>query len=219
MRRDEFLTTEPGFLAELAAECLEGYLALAPGAAVDSFPRAIPVNFALEGGRIYFHGALGGDKFERIGPGVAAGFTIARPCSLLPSTWMSEGDSACPATQLFLSVEAYGVCEPVKETAEKAHGLQVLMQKYQPEGGYRPLNAADSGYTGSMSGTGVFRLEIERWTGKIRLAQEKSPGFRRRLIERLRERALPIDRETADRIEKTLPDGNSEDRPLRSNGS
>jgi len=211
MRRDEFLTTDPEVLSELAAACPEGYLALAPGAEPDSFPRAIPVNFALDGDRIYFHGALAGDKFERLGAGAPAGFTIARPYSLLPSTWMSEGDAACPATQLFLSVEACGICEPVEEADEKARGLQALMEKYQPEGGYRPLNTADSGYTGSIRGTGVFRIEIRRWTGKTRLAQEKSPEFRRRLIMRLRKRALPIDLETADRIEKMLVDGKSED--------
>ncbi len=204
MRRDEFLTTDPAFLGELSDECPEGYLALDSSSAPGSFPRAIPVNFALDGDRIYFHGALSGDKFERIGEGTAVGFSIVRPYSLLPSTWMSRGDSACPATQLFLSIEVSGRCESIEDPVEKAQGLQAIMLKYQPEGGYRRLTTEDSAYTASIRGTGVFRIAIESWTGKVRMAQEKSPEFRQKLLSKLRERGLPIDLATADRIARGL---------------
>ena len=206
-------------MQELARNCAEGYLALgpAPAAAGPSdpgagprFPRAIPVNFALQGEEIVFHGALAGDKFERIGDGVEAGFTLARPLSIIPSHWTAEGGSACPATQLYLSVEVYGRCVRVDEPGAQARALQALMEKYQPEGGFRPLDAADAGYRAPLQATGVFALRIGQWTGKVRLGQEKPPAARRRWIELLRARGLQVDLETADRIARTLAAENSD---------
>lgn len=201
MRREEFLSRDPGLLAELAAHCPEGYLALAAAGAP---PRAVPVNFALRETDIYFHGALAGDKFDRIRADGRVGFTIARPYSLVPSHWTSEGGSACPATQLYASIEVRGSCVLVDDAAEKALGLQTLMEKYQPEGGYRPLRATDSGYEAPVRSTGVFRLAIEDWTGKVRLAQERSVEQRERLVRQLRARGAPLDLITADRIAHTL---------------
>lgn len=218
MRRNSFLSNDPALLEELARSCAEGYLALAPrsgatgpdgSGARPAFPRAIPVNFALQAEEIVFHGALAGDKFERIGAGTPAGFTLARPLAVIPSHWSEDGGSACPATQLYLSVEAYGRCVRVDEPIAQVRALQALMEKYQPEGGYRPLDADDPGYRVPLQATGVFRLEIEAWTGKVRLGQEKPPAVRRHWIDRLRARGLQTDQETADRIARTLAAENS----------
>jgi len=199
MRRKEFRHDDDALLEELAASCLEGYLALTPNE--DGYPRAVAVNFALHDGAIWFHGALAGDKFDRIAAEGRVGFTMVVPYSLTPSTWATDDGSACPATQLYTSVEVYGRCHIVDDPAQKATGLQALMQKYQPEGGYRPITHPDPGYERSVGATGVFRIEIESWSGKARLAQNQSEAKRRKLVALLRQRGLPVDLATAERIE------------------
>jgi uncharacterized protein len=197
MRRDEFQNDDPALFEEVVTACLEGFLALNSS---EGFPRAVAVNFAAGDGCLYFHGALAGDKYDRVIADDRVGFTMARPYSLTPSDWATSNGSACPATQLYVSVEVTGRCSLVEDRIEKAIGLQALMEKYQPEGGYRPISHEDSRYDRSIAGVGVFRVDIQGWTGKIRLAQNQSEASRRDLIERLRQRGRPLDLETADRI-------------------
>lgn len=204
MRRKEFGNDEPALFEEVADRSLEGFLALTGG---DRHPRAVAVNFAAQAGRIYFHGALTGDKFERISADGRVGFTMVLPYSLTPSTWASSSGSngsACPATQLYVSVEVAGNCCLVTDPAEKARGLQALMRKYQPEGGYRPLDHEDPRYERAIAGVGVFRVDVESWSGKVRMAQNLSEESRRDLVKRLRERGSPLDLETADRIDASF---------------
>ena len=201
MRRKEFRNDDPALFDEVAAGCLEGYLALGDG---QGQPRAVAVNFAVRDGRIYFHGALAGDKFERIAADDRVGFTMVLPCSLIPSDWSASDGSACSATQFYLSVEVSGRCRLVADPAEKARGLQSLMEKYQPEGGYRTISHRDPRYDRSLTGVGVFRVDIESWSGKVRLGQNQAESARRDLVSRLRQRGRPVDLATADRIAAML---------------
>jgi len=201
MRRKEYKNDDPALFDEMAAHCLEGYLALN---GETGYPRTVAVNFAALDGHIYFHGALAGDKFDRMIADGRVGFTMARPFSLTPSDWAAPDGSACPATQLYIGIEVVGRCALVEDVAEKARGLQALMEKYQPQGGYRPISHEDSRYDRSIATVGVFRVEIQSWSGKVRLAQNKSESSRRDLVARLRTRGLPLDLETADRIASTL---------------
>ena len=201
MRRKDFQNNESALFDEMAEHCPEGYLALNGG---DNFPRAVGVNFAARDGRIYFHGAVAGDKFERLKTDDRVGFTLARPYSLLPSVWSTSDGSACPATQLYISIEICGRCRLVDDPAEKGRGLQALMEKYQPEGGYRPMDRDDDSYKRPIAAVGVFRIDIENWTGKVRMAQNQSEASRRDLIARLKERGRPLDLETAARITESL---------------
>lgn len=209
MRRKEFGSENPALFDEVAGRCLEGVLALNGG---EGTPRAVVVNFAARDGRIYFHGALAGDKYERVLADDRVGFTMALPYSVLPSDWTATNGSACPATQLYVSIEVVGRCTVIDDPAEKAIGLQALMEKYQPEGGYHPISHEDSRYDRPLAGVGVFRVEIQGWSGKIRLAQNQSEASRRTLIARLRERGRPLDLASADRIAESL------DSPERTDG-
>ena len=201
MRRTELLCQDPDLLAEIASICEVGYLALV----TPDGPRAVAVNFVLAEGALWYHGALAGEKFEVVAAGAPVGFTMALPHSLLPSTW-SAPEHACPATHLFKSVEVRGTCAPVASTAEKSLGLQALMEKYQPEGGFRPISADLPMYRGALKGVGVFRIAIESWSGKLKVGGNEPVQVRRRWVAKLRERGTPLDLLTADEIAKTLED-------------
>ncbi|MBU8870359.1 MAG: pyridoxamine 5'-phosphate oxidase family protein [Gemmatimonadales bacterium] len=201
MRNKEFLNNDPALFDEVATRCLEGYLALDGG---EGYPRAVAINFAAQDGRIYFHGALAGDKFKRLAANGRVGFTMVLPYSLTPSYWATSDGSACPATQLYISIEVCGLCCLVEDRVEKASGLQSIMEKYQPEGNHRPIDNEDPRYERSITGVGVFRVEVESWSGKVRMGQNLPEKSRRNLVNHLRKRGSKLDQKTADWIAATF---------------
>ena len=203
MRRKELAVHGPEFFAEIARDCRVGHLALAiPGVG----PRSIAVDFAAIEQDIYFHGALAGEKYTAICDGPPAGFTMVKELSFIPSRWLSARH-ACPATHLFKSVEIRGRCRVVAEAGTKARALQALMDKYQPEGGFTPVDPELDLYRGSLANVGVFRIETDTWTGKAKLAQNETEAIRRRIIDGLRERGEELDLLTAAEISATLASG------------
>jgi len=206
MRRDDFLHTDDAFFQQVARRCPVGYLSLITA---DGYPRSIALNFAAKDQAVYFHGALAGEKFDLLSSGVPVGFTMARELSYIPSNWTGP-EYACPATQLFKSVEIKGRCAVVSDLSEKALGLQVLMEKYQPEGSFRPIKADEKMYLKALQQTGVFRVDVESWAGKSRLFQDKPETFLEKVISKLEERGLPVDLETVVEMRRIPAGGNSE---------
>ncbi len=192
MRRDELLSRDPALFEELAAECVEGYLSLITDG---GFPRALAVNFAAVDGTIFFHGALAGEKFDLLGSGPKVGFSMVQPLSVIPSTWFAK-EFGCPATQLFRSVEIKGRCRPVDSPAAKAEGLEALMRKYQPEGGYRTITAGDPMYIKPLEHVGVFQVTPDSWTGKVKVLQGKNETGTEKIMTRLEERGTDLDLQT-----------------------
>ena len=201
MRRKELASNDDALWRELCAVCGEGILSLV----LDSgFPRALAVNFAAEADRLYFHGALAGEKHDLLRRGARCGFSMIQPLAFLPSHWFSERN-ACPATQLFRSIEVQGQCGVVDDPDEMAHGLQLLMDKYQPTGGFVPLSAGEETYRRRLAATGVFRFSAESWTGKIKLLQTDAEDRALQVIAQLQKRNLPGDALTAELIRRYHP--------------
>jgi nitroimidazol reductase NimA-like FMN-containing flavoprotein (pyridoxamine 5'-phosphate oxidase superfamily) len=192
MRRAELSHSHPDIFSELASGCVEGYLSLVTS---EGYPRALAVNFAAIDQTIYFHGALEGEKFALIRHGPRAGFSMVEPLSVLPSTWFAK-DYACPATQLYRSVEIKGRCRLVEDPAEKARGLEALMVKYQPEGGYRTITPFDPMYLKPLEQVGVFRIEPDSWTGKVKVLQAKNETGTEKVMSLLEERGSEVDLRT-----------------------
>ena len=198
MRRDDFLYNGDDFFQDVARHCQVGYLGLVTKG---GYPRSIALNFAAVGKALYFHGALAGEKFDLISGGCTAGFTMAWELSYIPSNWIGP-DYACPATQLFKSVEIKGRCVEVTDLAEKALGLQALMKKHQPDESFRPITADEKIYRKVLQETGVFRVDVDSWQGKARVYQEKPAGFQAKIVEKLKQRGLPVDEATVLEMEK-----------------
>lgn len=200
MRRSELESRDPDLFLEVARDADVGYLSLVtPG----GWPRSVALNFAVSGETVYFHGALAGEKCEAIGAGVKAGFTMVKPYSYIPS-YFTAPDHACPATHFFKSVEIKGRCEPVTDPAEKARGLQALMDKYQPEGRFKPLDPADPAYRKAIERVGVFRVVPDSWTAKRKFGQNEPKRVREMIIAGLRTRGGPGDEDTIQEMEQDL---------------
>jgi len=197
MRRPEFEVTDPVAVQSFLDECDFGVLSLLS----DGAPYGVAVNFAYRDGRFYFHGSPEGRKAEAIGARSSCSFTVIKAFAYIPS-YFSGTRSACPASQYFASVVASGHAVRLDEPARKARALGALMEKMQPEGGYDPIDAADPRYAKMLEKTGVYAIEPDSLTFKVKAGQHLSPERRDALVERLRERHAPADPETVATIQQ-----------------
>ena len=110
-------------------------------ASIDSngFPQIIPMNFVFINDLIYMHSHIRGEKLENIKRNGKVGFEVDRSLEFLPSYFFDPTDASLADT-LYISVVMKGMCTIIEDKEEKTLALNGLMKKYQPEGGYEPMN-------------------------------------------------------------------------------
>lgn len=91
----------------------------------DGMPYIIPVNFAFEGDRIYFHCALEGMKLDYIRANPNAGFETDELIELYTTS-----DKPCSCGVYYRSVIARGKAAIVTDREKKLHALWLLVDKY-----------------------------------------------------------------------------------------
>ncbi len=206
MRRKEFAVKDQESLAEVLKNAEVGYLAF-NGA--DGWPRITPLNFVFDG-RILWHGAVAGERYECLQQDPRATFAVVSVQRYIPSHFASE-ENAAAATTAFKSVQVRGKCRAIDDPEEKCAVLNQLMQKYQPEGRYKKISPGDPLYLKVLPAAGVYALMVEEIIGKFKLVQNKSEADRKKIVAQLQERGAPADLIIAEEILKTLK-GN-EDQP------
>lgn len=156
---------------------------------------------------VCFHGAPVGEKMKALDrPVVVAAEEVV---ASLPS-YFADPERACPATTLYRSVQVHGRLCAVDSLNDKARILTALMLKYQPEGGYLPMDPAHPEfarvYQKELAALSVTRVALERLDGKAKLAQNRSPEERGALCARLWERGLPGDPRAIELVRAASPD-------------
>lgn len=199
MRRKEFEVKEQKLIKEVLNEAEIGYLAFN---GPDGWPRITPLNFIFDG-RILWHAAIAGERFECLQRDPKATFAAVSVHLYLPSHLISE-ENATAATMAFKSVQVRGRCLPVNDPDEKCAILNMLMEKYQPEGRYKKISPMDHLYSKVLLATGVFALAIEDVVGKFKFAQNKSEADRKRIAAKLKERGSPVDLIIAEEMLKAI---------------
>jgi hypothetical protein len=199
VRRKEFEVTDQTRIEEVLKSAEIGSLAFN---GPDGWPRMTALNFAYDG-RIVWHGALAGERFECLKKDPRATFFTVSLQTYLPSHFLFEED-ASGSSVAFKSVAVRGRCLFLEDPADKCAVLNLLMEKYQAEGRYRRLTPEDEMYRKVLRMTGAFALVPETMTGKFKFAQQKSEQDRRRLAAKLRERGNPADLLVAEEILGTL---------------
>lgn len=91
-------------------------------------PYIVPMNFGLDGNRLYFHCASEGRKLDVIRRNPQAGFEVDIDHHLV------RGESACHWGCGYRSVVGFGRIRRVDDPSEKLHGLQTVMRHYGGEG-------------------------------------------------------------------------------------
>lgn len=192
MRRKDKEATDPTAIEAVLRAAEWGTLGLA---GPEGSPRLVPLNFVYHDGRIYFHGAHTGEKMQLLGAGGPATFLVVDAYAQVPS-YAFDPVRACPASQYFKSVIAYGRVAPVEDVERKAEVLEALMRKLQPEGGYEPITASSPTYQASLRGVAVLEFTIEHLSAKFGLGQNLKPEVREGAERFLEQRGCPMDLRT-----------------------
>jgi nitroimidazol reductase NimA-like FMN-containing flavoprotein (pyridoxamine 5'-phosphate oxidase superfamily)/GNAT superfamily N-acetyltransferase len=156
----------------------------------DGRPMIRTVHGVVVGDALCFHGAPAGEKTET--EGREAVVSAEEIVAAIPSYFL-DPERACPATTLYRSAQIHGRIERVDDAHEKARVLAALMTKYQPEGGHVPIAADHPLYRKAIEGILVLRVALDDLDGKAKLAQNRTPEDRARLMEKLWERGSPGD--------------------------
>ena len=153
MRKHNKRITDADIIIDLLKTCHVGRLGTTGS---DGWPMVKPLNFVYHGGRIYFHCALQGEKLEDIRNDNRVCFEVDLPVAYVRGTM----ENPCRAEYLYRSVIIRGRASVVEERQERVQALQLLMTKYQPEGGYGPLPEE------KLALTCIVRLDIDDLSGK-----------------------------------------------------
>ena len=188
--RQVFEITNEAIIRKMLARAEYGTLALC----VDNKPYAVPVNFVELDGNIYFHGAQKGRKMSMISKNMNVSFSVVENYSLIPSYFSSHDGLACPATQFFKSTIVDGVVEVVENREEKADMFEVLMQKLQPEGKYKPFYIDE--YDTVLKATAVLKIVPSEMRAKFKFGQHVTEERFKMICEHLEARGEKLDLET-----------------------
>lgn len=146
-----------------------------------------PVHPIVVDGRVCWHGALKGEKADWDGPVAVSAHEVV---ASIPSTWRHP-ERACPATTYYRSAEVRGPAVLLDGDA-RVRALAALSGRYQPEGGYRPIDASDPMYTGAVRGVGVWAVDGVP-VGRVKLGQTLTAPERHAVLAGLWARGAPGD--------------------------
>lgn len=119
---------------------------------VNGYPYGVPISYAYDDGKIYFHGSREGQKAELMKADPHVSFTVIAKDDIIPEAFNT----------LFLSVIVFGTVRLVEDTEEmkRIHGY--IVDKYSrghESGGEKYLKE-------SMSEIYMGEITIEHMTGK-----------------------------------------------------
>jgi nitroimidazol reductase NimA-like FMN-containing flavoprotein (pyridoxamine 5'-phosphate oxidase superfamily) len=149
----------------------------------NGFPQVIPMNFVYFNDFVYMHSHPFGEKLENIRRNSHVGFEVDRHICFLPSYYFHPTD-ASQADTLYISVVIKGMAELVLDNVEKARALNALMEKYQKEGRYEPLDP-DMPVVHEVAIIKVAPIDMR---GKYKIGQHWAGPYRLKMAEKIIER-------------------------------
>jgi len=130
-------------------------------------------------------------------------FEVDEVLGVIPSYWVHP-EYGGSATAYHRTVIFECLRTVTRELAAVAAQQVRLLARYQPEGGFRPLDPKDPLYRGALGMLAAVRLEVTARRAKFKLGQNRPAEGRRRIIAELRKRGRPLDSRAADALEWTL---------------
>jgi nitroimidazol reductase NimA-like FMN-containing flavoprotein (pyridoxamine 5'-phosphate oxidase superfamily) len=158
---------------------------------VNGYPQIIPMNFVFLNDAVYMHSHPRGEKIENFKRNDKVGFEVDRELEFLPS-YFEDPKNASLADTLYISVVMKGTASLVTDKEEKTLALNGLMKKYQPEGGYDPIQS-DMRVLDAVT---VFKIIPIVLQGKYKIGQHISPQDRLDLAQKIFKKNSPSAKET-----------------------
>jgi len=157
----------------------------------NGYPQVIPMNFVYIDNCIYMHSHIKGEKIENIRRNNKVGFEVDRELEFLPSYFEDPKDASLADT-LYISVVIKGKASLVTDKEEKTLALNGLMEKYQPEGRYEPLQTSMR----VLDAVAVIKVIPETIFGKYKIGQHMQVERRIDLAKKIFEKNSPTAKET-----------------------
>ena len=157
----------------------------------NGFPQIIPMNFVFLNDAVYMHSHVKGEKLDNISRNNKVGFEADRELEFLPS-YFEDPHNAALADTLYISVVIKGVGSFVSNREEKTLALNGLMEKYQPEGQYDPIQS-DMKVLDAVS---VIKITPQTLHGKYKIGQHMSSGDRMNLAQKILRKNSPTAQQT-----------------------
>jgi hypothetical protein len=157
----------------------------------NGYPQIIPMNFVFLNDSVYMHSHTKGEKIDNINRNNRVGFEVDRELEFLPSYFEDPKDASLADT-LYISVVIKGMASLVTDNEEKTLALNGLMKKYQPEGGYDPIQSSMR----VLDAVAVIKVMPNVIYGKYKIGQNMRAENRMDLAEKILKRNTPTAKET-----------------------
>ncbi len=152
----------------------------------NGFPQIIPMNFVFLNNVIYMHSHTKGEKLENIKRNDKVGFEVDRELEFLPS-YFEDPKNASLADTLYISVVIKGKGVIVEDRKEKTLALNVLMEKYQPEGGYESISPEMD----VVDEVAIIKVIPDTLKGKYKIGQNMPKEHRKNIAGKIFEKKSP----------------------------
>ena len=119
----------------------------------DGYPYAVPLSYAFDGEKLYFHSAKNGHKLEAPLRCPKASFCVIDQDQIVPEEY----------TTYFRSVIAFGTIQELEEDGEKRAAIEKLARKYAPNDTLDGMNAAIERDWAPLC---MLEMTIDHMTGK-----------------------------------------------------
>ena len=157
----------------------------------NGYPQIIPMNFVFLNDYVYMHSHIKGEKIANINRNNKVGFEVDRELEFLPS-YFEDSKDASLADTLYISVVIKGMASLVTDKEEKTLALNGLMKKYQPEGGYDPIQSSMR----VLDVVAVIKVIPNVIYGKYKIGQNMRAENRMDLAEKILKRNSSTAKET-----------------------
>ena len=157
----------------------------------NGFPQIIPMNFVFRNDAVYMHSHVKGEKLDNISRNNKVGFEADRELEFLPS-YFEDPHNASLADTLYISIVIKGIASFVSNREEKTLALNGLMEKYQPEGNYDPLESSMR----VLDAVSVIKIVPTSLHGKYKIGQHMNSNDRMILAKKILEKNSPTAKTT-----------------------
>ena len=172
----------------------------------DGIPHIGLYQFVYDGKTIDLHLVRSDEQITDLKTRRRCALEVDEVLGVIPSYWVSS-EYAGAATAYHRTVIFECEARLVEDPSAVAAQQQRLLARYQPEGGYRPLDPESPLYRGALAQLAAVTLEITRWRAKFKLGQNRPVEARRQVIAELRKRGRPNDGRAADALQWTIDAG------------
>jgi nitroimidazol reductase NimA-like FMN-containing flavoprotein (pyridoxamine 5'-phosphate oxidase superfamily) len=157
--------------AELAAFIASQRMGRLITASAEGRPHIGLYVFVTDGDAVELHLVKGDAQVADIRENTKVVFEVDEILTFMPS-YLEHPESAQRADHYYRSVIIEGEARIANEPDVVADHLSRLVMRYQPEGGYRPVTAADPMYEPGVSRLVMIRIAPTRTWGKFKLGQQ-----------------------------------------------